>query len=134
MRIEQAILDTGAIVAVLSKRDANHRWAIDVFRELPLPAVTCEAVLSEAFFHLRKSKSAIAALVELIEHGAFRIVPSVNVVAVARCAARFEVDYADACLVQLSEQFPQATVVTTDQKDFAFLRRFGNEAVPHLAP
>lgn len=134
MPIEQAILDTGPIIAVLSERDENHAWAHGIFTELPLPALTCEAVLSEAFFHLRKSVKATEALSELIEGGAFQIVPSFNVVAIARCIARYRVDYADAYLVQLSEQFPRATIITTDKRDFARLRRFANEAIPHIAP
>ena len=28
----------------------------DLFRDLPLPCLTCEAVLSEAFFRLRKDE------------------------------------------------------------------------------
>ena len=54
MRINEAILDAGPLVAALSPKDAFHGWATKVFSDLPLPCLTCEAVLSEVFFRVRK--------------------------------------------------------------------------------
>lgn len=134
MRINQAILDTGPLVAVLSAKDALNGWAVKLFSELPLPCLTCEAVLSEAFFRIRKDEKAAQALCEMIDGGAFRIMPITTLGGVARYVVRFKVDFAVACLVALSENFPAATVVTTDKRDFSFLRRFGREPIPFVAP
>jgi predicted nucleic acid-binding protein len=90
--------------------------------------------LSETFFRLRKNDVATAGLCELIDESAFRILPVRTLGAVARYIARYRVDFADACLVALSEQFPAATLVTIDRRDFTVLRRFGREAIPFLAP
>ena len=43
-------------------------------------------------------------------------------------------DYADACLVRLSELHREHTIVTTDAKDFRVYRRFRREPLPLLVP
>jgi len=134
MRINETILDAGPLVAFLSVKDALHGWSVKLFADLPIPFVTCEAVLSEAFFRIRKDEKAVSSLCEMIDGGAFRVVPVVSLSGVARYVARYQVDFADACLVALSENFPAATVVTTDNRDFSFLRRFGKERIPFIGP
>jgi len=134
MRISEAILDAGPLVAVLSARDALHPWAVKLFAELPLPCLTCEAVLSEAFFRIRKDQKAVASLCEMIDGSAFRLIPVLSLGAVARYVVRYRVDFADACLVSLSENFPAATVITTDTRDFSFMKRFGKEPIPFVGP
>jgi hypothetical protein len=41
------LVDAGFLVALLSRRDANHRWAAAQAQRFPPPWTTCEAVLSE---------------------------------------------------------------------------------------
>jgi predicted nucleic acid-binding protein len=134
MKIDRVILDTGPLVAILSLKDSLHEWAVKLFNDLPLPALTCEAVLSEAFFRLRKDDKAMGALCTMIDSGAFRVIPVVSMGGVARYVVQYRVDFADACLVAISENFPTATIVTTDKRDFAFMRRFGKERIPFIAP
>jgi predicted nucleic acid-binding protein len=134
MKIDRVILDTGPLVAVLSAKDSLHEWAVKLFNDLPLPSLTCEAVLSETFFRLRKDEKATGALCTMIDSGAFRVVPVASMGGVARYVVQYRVDFADACLVALSENFPTATIVTTDQRDFAVMRRFGRERMPFIAP
>lgn len=43
-------------------------------------------------------------------------------------------DYADACLVRLSETHPKHTIVTTDSADFRIYRRFKRQSLPLLIP
>src|SRR2546428_12634065 len=43
------LVDAGFLVALLSRRDGNHRWAAAHPSRFPPPWKTCEAVLSEAF-------------------------------------------------------------------------------------
>jgi len=44
------IVDTGPLVAFLVKEEANHHWVARQFCQLPAPFLTCEPVLTEAFF------------------------------------------------------------------------------------
>ena len=43
-------------------------------------------------------------------------------------------DFADACLVVMSELHPHARIVTVDVEDFSVYRRFRNQPVPILTP
>ena len=134
MKIDRVILDTGPLVAVLSAKDSLHGWAVKLFSDLPLPGLTCEAVLSETFFRLRKDDKAMGALCAMIDGGAFKVIPVISMGGIARYVVQYRVDFADACLVALSENFPSATIVTTDKRDFAVMRRFGKERIPFIAP
>ncbi|NWG72894.1 MAG: PIN domain-containing protein, partial [Parvularculaceae bacterium] len=49
------LVDAGFLIALLSRRDANHRWAVEQAARSPPPWQTCQAVLSEAFFLLGKT-------------------------------------------------------------------------------
>ena len=42
-------------------------------------------------------------------------------------------DYADACLVRLSELHREHTVITTDADDFRIYRRFSRQAIPPVS-
>jgi predicted nucleic acid-binding protein len=43
------LVDAGFLVALLSRRDAHHPWAVTQVTQHAPPWRTCEAVLSEAF-------------------------------------------------------------------------------------
>src|SRR6266849_2808783 len=49
---ESTLVDAGFLVALLSRRDAHHRWAAAQAKRHPPPWKTCEAALSEAFYLL----------------------------------------------------------------------------------
>ncbi len=46
-----ALIDTGAILALLDRTDRWHGICVDAFKQLRLPLATSEAVLTE-LFHL----------------------------------------------------------------------------------
>jgi uncharacterized protein len=51
--METVIVDAGPLVAYLQKGDQDHDWAVEQFQWLHAPLLTCDAVLSEAFYLLR---------------------------------------------------------------------------------
>jgi len=57
------IVDAGFLIALLSRRDTHHAWAVAESPNCPLPWLTCDAVLSETF-HLLGARgwSSLAAL------------------------------------------------------------------------
>ncbi len=63
------IVDTGPLVALLSKRDRYHHWALETFAGVKPPAVTCEAVLAEAWHLLSGTAKGQSALLDLIAAG-----------------------------------------------------------------
>lgn len=44
------LLDTGPWVALLSRSDTHHNWAVEQFRLFQPPLLSCEAVVAETCF------------------------------------------------------------------------------------
>ena len=133
-----AILDTGPLVGALDSDDQWHEWAAKEFATIRQPAVTCDAVISEACFLLRGTPDARGKIFALIERGILRMVPVLpeESPAVRVLLARYgqRMDYADACLVRLSELHRGHVIVTTDAEDFRIYRRFGKQPLALRIP
>jgi len=102
------------------------------------PALTCDAVISEACFLLRGAPDSQGKVLALVERGILRIVPVLpdESPALRSLLARHgqRMDYADACLVRLSELYRRNMVVTTDAEDLRIYRWFGRQALALRAP
>lgn len=133
-----AILDTGPLVGALDQDDQWHSWSAAQFATIQQPALTCDAVISEACFLLRGTPDSREKIFALIERGILRIVPILpdESAAIRTLLSRYgqQMDYADACLVRLSELNRAHTVVTTDAHDFRIYRRLGRQPLPLLVP
>jgi len=130
------VVDTGPLVALLAPREPRHRWAREALG-VRARAVTCEAVLSEAFFLLRSSESGSRALRAMVRDETLEVLAMARErAAITRLMERYAsvpMSFADGCLVRLSELMPRAVVATLDS-DFRVYRRNGREVVPLLAP
>ncbi len=130
------IVDTGPLVAFLSERDARHRWVLQAWRTRA-SLVTCDAVIAEAAFLLRRRAVAVDALMQLVEEGGLAVGGmGAEIPAIRRLMQRYAtvpMSFADACLVRMSELDPRA-VVTTCDSDFQVYRRLGRQVIPLLAP
>lgn len=131
----KGIADTGFVVAFASREDRHHQWAVDVAKDITEPLLTCEAVLAESAFHLR-SVARVLALVDddmlLLAFDCNR-----NLARLAELADRYqdrEPDFADLCLIRMSELFPRHAVITTDENDFRVYRRNKRELITLLCP
>lgn len=132
------VLDTGPLVAYLDGRDAHHVWAMEQFSNVAPPLWTCEAVISETCFLLRRWKQGRDAVLSMLEHGAVRIHFSLDeehhpVAALMRRYADLPMSLADACLVRMSELTADCAVLTLD-RDFRVYRRHGRQKIPLLIP
>ena len=132
-----AIADTGLLYASLDPDDQHHAWAIGQLQRYPR-FLTCEAVIGEVV-HLTGSRlNRPADVFAMIERGAVGIGFSLlgheaRVIQLMRQYADRPIDFADACLVVMSEQLPGYEVITVDS-DFRFYQRFGNQAIPAVLP
>lgn len=130
------LVDAGFLVALLSRRDRNHRWAVSRAEQLAPPWTTCEAVLSEAF-HLLGGRGGGRLAALLRRHAVlcgFRFGEDVE--AVVRLLGKYAdvpISFADACLVRMTETSNDPVVLTTDT-DFRIYRRHGRQAIPCLLP
>lgn len=128
-----AIADTGLIVAYLHPRDSHHIWAAQQFDHIH-SFVTCEAVLTEAS-HLAGSAVPILALVEL---GILRLDYNVegDEAEIAKLVSKYAdvpMDFADACLVRMSERYRSCKIFTVDS-DFLVYRRHGRQTIDVVSP
>ncbi len=130
------LVDAGFLVALLSRRDTNHSWAVAVAHRFPLPWQTCEAALSEAF-HLLGPRG-IPALASLLRRravvSAFHLGEAPEeVLALMRKYADVPMSLADACLVRMSEILTDPVLLTTDP-DFRTYRRHSRKTIPCVLP
>jgi len=131
-----ALVDAGFLVALLSRRDANHRWAAAQAQRFPPPWMTCEAVLSETA-HLLGGRGT-RSLASLLGRGALVCGYSFadDMDAVLKLLDKYSdvpMSFADACLVRMTETLNDPMLLTTDA-DFRIYRRHGRQTVPCVLP
>ena len=68
-----ALIDTGAILALLDRTDRWHRICVDAFEQLRLPLITSEAVLTELFHLVGDSRHEMEAAWRLVRSGAIAL-------------------------------------------------------------
>jgi predicted nucleic acid-binding protein len=132
------IVDAGPIVALLSSKDAHHAWTTELLTTIAAPLLTCEAVVSEACFLVRRLDRGQDAVLALIERGALKLDFSLSseLTAVRKLMDKYSsvpMSLADACLVRMSELSPKAKVLTLDS-DFTIYRRNRRQQIPCLMP
>ena len=123
----ELLLDTGALVSLLDRRQAAHERCRGVLREWRRPIVSTEAVLTEASHLLGALPGGPGACVTYFLRGAAILVPMTSGL-LGRCRVLMErysdlpMDYADATLVALAEELDTDAVLTTDRRDFEIYR------------
>ena len=121
------LLDTGPLVALLSKNDAHHARAVQLFADCEPPLRCCEAVVAEACFLMRKVDPAgPAEVVALGRKGVYVIALTLdqhwtNIEALLRKYANRPIALADACLILCAEVHDEPRVLTFDS-DFQVYR------------
>jgi predicted nucleic acid-binding protein len=133
--VRVTIVDTGPMVAFLSRRDRYHDWAVGALASVPPPLLTCEPVLSEAVFLLGGSDRVL----ELVQRGVvgvpFRLDAEVG--AIRTLLKRYQdvrMDLADACIVRMTEIHDNPVVMTLDSEFRDVFRRRGRQAIPTIMP
>jgi predicted nucleic acid-binding protein len=131
----KGIADTGFLVAFGNRKDRYHDWAVGIAEQITEPLLTCQAVLAEAAFHLGDPGLVLAMVREGLVEVAFDCTdhPS-QLEALARRYADRRPDFADLCLIRLSELHSQHVVITVDRDDFRIYRRHKREVIPTLFP
>lgn len=136
--MEEIILDTGPLVAFLHRDDQYHDWARQQLALFAPPFLTCEAVLTEAYYLLRSLPTAQQALLGLVKDGLIQIAFHLEdeITAARELLLRYQnvpMSLADACLVRMSEIYDKATVWTIDG-DFLIYRKHRRQIIPTTLP
>ena len=135
MKASAYLLDAGPLVALMNRRERHHAWARRTLDVLEAPLLTCEAVLSEAWFLARRGGADPVRVLELVRVLGIEVVPAWRPrleALLRRYADRASV--ADAALLALAEVEAGRVVVTTDRADFGVYRIHRRQAVPVLMP
>jgi uncharacterized protein len=134
----QILLDTGPLVSFLAWGVQHHAWTCDQWKRLRPPLLTCEPVLTEAAFLLKREGREADPLFALLEREVICVAIDIQeeqagLRALMHRYRNRPMSLADACLVRLSELNPAAEVFTLDS-DFRIYHRHGNKVIPLLIP
>jgi len=136
--IEMIIVDAGPLVAYLDRSDHHHEWAKMQMAGFTAPLLTCEAVLAEASFLLRRGGINPSILLRLVEREVLKLPLDLETEAsvIAQMMERYNsvpMSLADACIVRVSEILNKTRVFTTDS-DFQIYRKSGRKVIALIAP
>ncbi len=136
--MSEILVDTGPLVAYLDRSDRDHAWAKDTFKQLTRPLLTCEAVIAEALFLLRRGGIDPDSLLNLIARGlvmpGFSLATEIGAIQnLIKTYRNIPMSLADACLVRLAEIYENSKVMTLDS-DFVVYRKSRRRIIPLLRP
>jgi predicted nucleic acid-binding protein len=118
-----ALIDTGAMLALLDRTDRWHKRCADAFQQLRLPLLTSEAVLTELFHLIGEGRADMEAAWSLVRTGAIVLatIEDAELPHVHTLMSRYwdrPMDFADATLVYLAKRESLSTILTVDHADF----------------
>jgi predicted nucleic acid-binding protein len=121
------LLDTGPLVALLTKKDAQHHRCVETYAAVSAPLWTCWPVITEAAWLLRKEERPLDRIAEAHASGIFDFLPlgADDLPPIAALMRRYEsarLQFADAALAHLAERENIRTVFTLDRRDFSLIR------------
>ncbi|MEE8585272.1 MAG: PIN domain-containing protein [Acidobacteriota bacterium] len=135
---QRVLCDTGPLVALLNRRDQYHNWAKHQFSDIEPPFFTCEPVLAEACFVLKRGGLQCDSVLRLVRQGdlkiPFRLEDEID--RIEQMVIRYSnvpMDLADACMVRLAEQISGSLVLTLDS-DFIIYRMHDRRTIPTVMP
>jgi uncharacterized protein len=135
---QQILIDSGILVALLSRRDDYHESTVAAVSKLPMPFLTCEAVITETCFLLSRNAQSHQSVFALLERGAMNL--SFNLAeefqSISMLMTRYQtvpMSLADACLVRMAEIYPHSQVLTLDS-DFQIYRINRDRIIPTIMP
>jgi len=120
-----ALLDTGAILALLDKTDRWHQPCVDAFQHLRLPLITSEAVLMNCFILLATTAGKPRLRGNSCAQGPLMTIADSELPGIQALMSRYwdrPMDFADATLVYLAKRESLATIFTVDHSDFETYR------------
>lgn len=121
------LVDTGPLVALFDPADGSHMRCNETLAAINRPTATTTPVLTEAFHLLGPASIGARRLMDFVSDGGLRVL-HLDDSALGRVFelmvqyADAPMDFADASLVALAEQFDLRTVFTIDRADFTFYR------------
>jgi uncharacterized protein len=122
-----ALIDTGAILALLDRTDRWHRICTETFHQFSLPLVTSEAVLTELFHLVGSTRREMETAWGFVRSGALLMkgIEDTELADIHGLMSRYwdrPMDFAHATLVYLAKRESLSTIFTVDLADFETYR------------
>ena len=138
MSNQPVIADAGVIVGLIYERDQWNEWTRTQAAGLPIPYLTCEAVITEACYLLQDVSDGEEKVLQMIELGVLQVNFSLSaeigaVKALMKKYKNVPMSLADACLVRMSETIKDSVIFTTDS-DFHIYRKSGKRKIDLIIP
>ena len=127
-----ALIDTGAIVAIVESDDKWHFACLQAMLTMRIPVLTTESVLTEAFHLIGRNSGTTDRAWDFVRSGGIALRPMgdsdlpVLQALMAQYADR-PMDFADATLVHLAGRERISTILTIDHDDFETYRLPGRK-------
>lgn len=127
-----ALIDTGAILALLDRSDRWHWPCVEAYNNTDLPLLTTEAVLVEVFHLTYRNLRDLTGVWRLLRSGAIRMASITHeelpqIEALMEDYADHPMDFADATLVHLAAKESLSLILTVDHDDFETYRIGGKK-------
>jgi predicted nucleic acid-binding protein len=124
--MEPILIDTGAIFALFDEDDWAHERCVRALERIHRPLVTCEAVITESCYLLRRRRDAVDAVLANVETGFFGIPLRIShssrqIREIFRKYGDTPADFADACLIAMADELNIGDILTIDS-DFKHYR------------
>ncbi len=121
-----ALIDTGAILALVDRSDRWHAACAGAFRQLRLPLLTSEAVLTEVFHQVGDVRAEMESAWKFVRSGALVLgaIEDSELANVRALMSRYwdrPMDFADATLVHLAKRETLSVILTVDHDGFCDL-------------
>jgi len=132
------LVDTGFLIALYDRSDPYHQICVQFHLGSKHRLITCEAVVIEAIYMLRKYTTATQGILESIRCGALELPFRLgdHAAAVAKLMEKYSdtpADLADACLIQMADELDTGDILTLDS-DFLHYRWRKNRRFNLLIP
>ena len=132
--VKAVLIDTGPLVAILCREDAQHETCVQALQGIQQEIVTCWPVITEAVHLLQGRVDRIRSLLMMLASGAISCVelPMATVAWLDAFYQRFAdqaPDLADAALMYLAERHEIDAIFSLDRRDFTVYRTSANRSL-----
>jgi len=126
-----ALVDTGAILALLDRDDEWHHACVEAFRSVSFPLLTTEAVMTEVFHLSIRDFGRIGPAWDLFDADTVTLasLTDADLPDIRTLMSQdddYPMDFADATLVHVANRESMSLILTIDHNDFETYRLAGN--------
>jgi uncharacterized protein len=131
--MKRVLVDTGPLVAIMSRSDQHHKTCVQTLHDLPGPLFSCWPVITEAAWLLRGHAGAVRQLLDSISRGFLELlsIQSAEAAEIGKVMEKYKnirPQLADAALVYLAARDDFDVIFTLDRRDFSVYHARGKRA------